>query len=40
MVISELDREDNIVGKGEKAPYEHVLLFKNCFRIIQHFRVV
>ena len=30
MIISVLDRVEN-VGKGEKAGYQHVLLFPQCF---------
>ena len=26
------DREENIVGKGENAGYQHFLLFPQCFQ--------
>ena len=32
MVISLLDRVENIVGKGENAGYQHFLLFPKCFQ--------
>ena len=31
MIISVFDRVENIVGKGEKAGYQHFLLFPQCF---------
>ena len=30
-MISISDREENIVGKGENAGYQHFLLFPQCF---------
>ena len=30
-MISFLDRVENTVGKGEKAGYQHFLLFPQCF---------
>ena len=32
MIISVFDREENIVGKGENAGYQHFLLFPQCFQ--------
>ena len=32
MVIFLFDRVENIVGKGENARYQHVLLFPKCFQ--------
>ena len=32
MVISILDRAENIVGKGENAGYQHFLLFPQSFQ--------
>ena len=32
MIISVLDRVENIVGKGENAGYHHFLLFPQCFQ--------
>ena len=32
MIISVLDRVENIVGKGENAGYQHFLLFPQCFQ--------
>ena len=32
MMISVFDREENIVGKGENAGYQHFLLFPQCFQ--------
>ena len=32
MMISILDRAENIVGKGENAGYQHFLLFPQFFR--------
>ena len=31
MMISVSDREENILGKGEKAGYQHFLLYPECF---------
>ena len=31
MIISAFDRVENIVGKGENAGYQHLLLFPQCF---------
>ena len=31
MIISVFDREENIVGKGENAGYQHFLLFPQHF---------
>ena len=31
MMVSVFDREENIVGKGENAGYQHFLLFPQCF---------
>ena len=31
-MISVFDREENIVGKGENAGYQHFLLFPQCFQ--------
>ena len=31
MIISVFDRVENIVGKGEKAVYQHFLYFPQCF---------
>ena len=31
MVISDSDRIENIVGKGENAGYQYFLLFSQCF---------
>ena len=31
MMIVPCDREENIVGKGENAGFEHFLLFQQCF---------
>ena len=31
MTISLFDREENSVGKGENAGYQHFLLFPRCF---------
>ena len=31
MIIILLDREENTVGKGENAGYQHFLLFPQCF---------
>ena len=31
MKISLFDSEDNTVGKGENAGYQHFLLFPQCF---------
>ena len=32
MMISVLYRQENIVGKGEKACYQHFLLFTHCLQ--------
>ena len=32
MMISVLDRVENIVGKGENAGDQHFLLFPQCFK--------
>ena len=32
MMISLLDRLENIVGKGENAVLQHLLLFPQCFQ--------
>ena len=32
MMISVLDRQENIVGIGENAGYQHFLLFPQCFQ--------
>ena len=32
MKISVFDRVENIVGKGENAGYQHLLLFQQCFQ--------
>ena len=34
------DRVENIVGKGEKAGYQHFLLFPQCFQKGFFLRVV
>ena len=34
------DREENIVGKGENAGYQHFLLFPRCFQKASNFKVV
>ena len=31
MMIFVFDRDENIVGKGENAGYQHFLLFPQCF---------
>ena len=31
MIISVFDKEENNVGKGENAGYQHFLLFPQCF---------
>ena len=31
ITISVLDREENILGKGENAGYQYFLLFPQCF---------
>ena len=33
-MISAYDREENIVGMGENAGYQHFLLFPQCFQKI------
>ena len=40
MVISVLDRVENIVGKEENAGYQHFLLFPQCFQKPSFIRVV
>ena len=37
MTTSLFDREENIVGKGENAGYQH-LLYLQCFQKVQIFR--
>ena len=32
MILSAFDREENIVGKGENAGYQHFLLFLQSFQ--------
>ena len=32
MIIFVFDRDENIVGKGENACYQHFLLFQNVFK--------
>ena len=32
MIISVINRVENIVGKGENAGYQHFLLFPQCFQ--------
>ena len=32
MMLSVIDRIENIVGKGENAGYQHLLLFPWCFQ--------
>ena len=32
MIISVLDRVENIVGTAENAGYQHFLLFPQCFQ--------
>ena len=32
MIISVFDSEENIVGKGENAGFQHFLLFPQCFQ--------
>ena len=32
MLISVIDKIENIVGKGENAGYQHFLLFPQCFQ--------
>ena len=32
-LISDLDRKENIVGKGENAGYQHFLLFPQSFQM-------
>ena len=32
IMISVVDRVENIVGKGENAGYQHFLLFPQCFQ--------
>ena len=32
MMISVIDRVENIVGKGENADYQHFLLLPQCFQ--------
>ena len=32
MVVFVFDREENVVGKGENAGYQHFLLFQHCFQ--------
>ena len=39
-MISVFDRVENIVGKGENAGYQHVLLLPQCFQKPSFFRVV
>ena len=34
LIISVSCREENIVGKGENAGYQHFLLFPQCFLTI------
>ena len=29
-----MGREENILGKGENAGYQHFLLFPQCFQIV------
>ena len=31
IMVPVFDREENIVGKGENAGYQHFLLFPQCF---------
>ena len=33
IMISVLDRAENIVGKGDNAGYQHFLCFQQCFQI-------
>ena len=40
IMISRLDRIENIVGKGENAGYQHFLLFSQCFQKGLFLRVV
>ena len=37
-MISPSDMEENIVGKGENAGYQHFLLFSQCFQISHLFQ--
>ena len=38
-MIPDLDRVENIVGKGENAGYQHFLIFPQCFQIdLMHLR--
>ena len=32
IMISEQDKVENMVGKGENAGYQHFLLFSQCFQ--------
>ena len=32
MMISVINRVENILGKGENAGYQHFLLFPQCFQ--------
>ena len=32
MIISFLDKVENLVGNGENAGYQHFLLFPQCFQ--------
>ena len=40
MMISVFDREENIVGKGENAAYQHFLFCQICFQKLSFLRVV
>ena len=40
MMISVIDRVENIVGKGKNAGYQHFLLFPQCFQKSSCFKVI
>ena len=37
MITSDVDRVENIVGKGENAGYQHFLLFPPFFKMVLPF---
>ena len=40
MIISDFDRVENIVGKGEITGYQHFLLFSKCFQKASFFETL
>ena len=40
IIISVLDRVENIVGTGENAGYQNVLLFLHCFQKVSLLRLL